>query len=211
MHRAILLLRHPLYAFPSHASKRYEKENNLERDDTGRNYIAPVEYWVKWRDENFVDEMRAWVKHLNYWMNGFDNTKRIVISYDSLIDGGAGPHEAARIARFLGEEEGVTTVPEEHIPCVWEKVVNTYTYHDGDRRKLALSLGDDNNGSGYSSQKKRNRVKQNENLSKNINLPLDDNGNEKNEKSTGSIDLLSPKKKSTGSINLSKDVLPGSS
>jgi len=54
-------------------------------------------------------------------------------------------------------------------------------------------------------------VKQNENLSKNINLPLDDNGNEKNEKSTGSIDLLSPKKKSTGSINLSKDVLPGSS
>lgn len=126
MDRAILHLRNPLHAIPSYASQVYEAENHLP----SHTKHAPVEYWIKWRDENFVEEIKNWAKHLQYWANNYDHEdgKRIVISYEHLINEETGPEETSIIAQFLGEGEGVSIASPENMPCIWDRVVNYQKY-----------------------------------------------------------------------------------
>lgn len=120
MKRAILLVRNPLHALPSHANYHYEKENRLP-DHTAR---ATPEYWIAWRDEYFEKEIDLWEKHLAYWCEEYPAERRIVVSYEHLTDSKRGPVETTRIGSFLGRAEGVNAVPQERVPCVWDRVVN---------------------------------------------------------------------------------------
>lgn len=120
MQRAILLIRSPLHSIPSYHNYLYEKDHNIP-DHTTR---APVDAWIKWRDEHFNDEITTWKDHLVYWMTEYDADDRLVVSYERLVDDKMGPIESTRIANFLGRAEGIDVVPPSHIPCVWDKVVN---------------------------------------------------------------------------------------
>ncbi|GFH56157.1 hypothetical protein CTEN210_12633 [Chaetoceros tenuissimus] len=120
MQRVILLIRSPMHALPSYHSYLWEKEQGLP-DHTQR---APEETWIKWRNENFAQELTSWKNHLLYWMHEFEKEDRLVVSYERLVDPKQGPVESTRIANFLGRTEGVETLPPSQIPCVWDKVVN---------------------------------------------------------------------------------------
>ena len=120
MNRAILLIRNPIHALPSHANYHYEKDSKLA-DHTTR---APTSYWVEWRDHHFEDEIELWGNHIGYWASEVAPEKRLVVSYEHLVGTKRGPIETARIASFLGRGKNVDAVPQERVPCVWDRVVN---------------------------------------------------------------------------------------
>ena len=120
MYRAIVLIRNPIYALPSHYNYLYEKEHDLPNHTTQ----APAEDWIRWRDEHFEEELLKWRDHLIHWMTEYRSDDRLVISYERLINAKMGPIETTRIANFLGRTEGVEVVSPASIPCVWDRVVN---------------------------------------------------------------------------------------
>mmetsp|Transcript_23136 Transcript_23136/g.34070 ORF Transcript_23136/g.34070 Transcript_23136/m.34070 type:complete len:426 (+) Transcript_23136:142-1419(+) len=155
MDRVILQLRNPLNALPSFASFRFEVQNGF----TDHTVYAPDKFWIEWRDKNFDKALEDWVNHLEYWVDNYDNTqdKRIVISYENLINEETGPEETQHIAKFLGNGKGVTTVSPEIIPCVWDKVVN-YEKNTG-RKLLADFVAHDNEWAEKNGDKARSLIK----------------------------------------------------
>jgi hypothetical protein len=65
--RAILLLRNPLTSIPSYHNFEYEQNNKL-RDHSTR---APIEDWIKWRNQFFGKELQAWVDHAEWWVEHY--------------------------------------------------------------------------------------------------------------------------------------------
>lgn len=117
--RAILLLRNPLNAMPSYLNYLYEVENHLG----GHSTRAPLEVWIKWRDENFDKEIQTWRQHTEYWMDQYPPDRRLVLSYEGIISDVGGPIFATKLADFLAQSEGVTVIDRESVPCVWETVI----------------------------------------------------------------------------------------
>mmetsp|Transcript_20347 Transcript_20347/g.26812 ORF Transcript_20347/g.26812 Transcript_20347/m.26812 type:complete len:363 (-) Transcript_20347:262-1350(-) len=117
--RAIIVLRHPLDAFPSYFNYLYEMENHLENHSTR----APIQAWISWRDANFDKEIENWRRFVEYWMDNYSPINRLVVSYEKITDDIMGAVEATRIAEFLSRSKGVVTCPPELIACVWHKVV----------------------------------------------------------------------------------------
>jgi len=133
--RAILLIRDPLQSIPSYFNFLYEYQNNLP----GHSTKAPLEEWIKWRNDNLDRQLQVWRRHAEYWMDGYDNVHRLVISYENMIDDNAGGKEAMKIAEFLNRSDGVTTVTPEEVPCVWYTVVKYKK-----RRKLIEATDEEN-------------------------------------------------------------------
>jgi len=131
MYRAILLIRNPLHALPSHHNYIYEKENGIP-NHTVR---APKEAWIRWRDEHFQAEIYNWSNHITYWVSKFESDKRLIVGYENLIHHKIGPIETMRIASFLSRSDGVNTIPAGSIPCIWDRVVN-YKEIDEQEHKL---------------------------------------------------------------------------
>jgi hypothetical protein len=129
--RAMLLVRHPLFSIPSYFNFLYEYENGLE----GHSTRAPLEEWIKWRNDNFDRQLQVWRRHTEYWMDNYDKLNRLVISYEHLTSDKWGPKEALRIGEFLSRNEGVTVRNPEEIPCVWYTVIK-YKKSKGRRRRL---------------------------------------------------------------------------
>jgi hypothetical protein len=120
MNRVILLLRNPLHSIPSYHNYLYEEENGIPNHTVK----APVESWIKWRDEHLHEEIKKWKDHTSYWMNEYHNENRMVISYERLTNKKMGPVESSRISNFLSKQENVNIVSPSKIPCIWDKVVN---------------------------------------------------------------------------------------
>lgn len=143
--RAMLLIRNPLHSIPSYFNFVYEYENNLP----GHSTKAPLEEWIKWRNNNFDRQVQVWRRHTEYWMDAYDKLHRMVISYEKLIDDELGPAEAMKIAEFLNRSDGVTTVPPEEVPCVWYAVIKYKKkgrrLSDGIVQSLQLTTSDDQN------------------------------------------------------------------
>ncbi len=140
--RAMLLIRNPLHSIPSYFNFVYEYENNLP----GHSTKAPLEEWIKWRNDNFDRQVQVWRRHTEYWMDAYDKLHRMVISYEKMIDDDLGPAEAMKIAQFLNKSDGVTTVAPEEIPCVWYNVIK---YKKG-RRRLGVVLMSEGTNENYS-------------------------------------------------------------
>ncbi len=130
--RAMLLIRNPLHSIPSYFNFVYEYENKLP----GHSTKAPLEEWIKWRNNNFDRQVQVWRRHTEYWMEAYDKLHRMVISYEKLIDDELGPAEAMKIAEFLNRSDGVTTVAPGEVPCVWHAVIK-YKKKEAARRKLS--------------------------------------------------------------------------
>ena len=118
--RAFYLIRNPMNALPSHHNFVYEYENQLENHSTR----APLEEWIKWRDLRFHGELGEWRRHVEYWLDGYSPSDRIVVPYEHLIDEGQGPVVAAELSEFLGRGPGVDPIDKESVPCVWGTVVH---------------------------------------------------------------------------------------
>jgi hypothetical protein len=117
--RAILLIRNPLHSIPSYFNFVYEYQNNLP----GHSTKAPLEEWIRWRNDNFDRQIQVWRRHAEYWMDTYETQNRMVLCYESLIDDDLGAAEAMKIAEFLNRSDGVTTVTPEEVPCVWHTVI----------------------------------------------------------------------------------------
>ena len=137
--RAFLLIRNPLYSIPSYFNFLYEYENKLP----GHSTKAPVDEWIRWRNDNFERQVQVWRRHTEYWMDTYDKLHRSVISYERLIDDQNGPSEAMKIAEFLNRSDGVSTVAPEDVPCVWHTIVK---YNSG-RRRLQMKVSSAEKGS----------------------------------------------------------------
>ena len=120
MSKVVLLLRNPLHSIPSYHNFLYEEENDIPNHTVK----APVESWIKWRDDHLEEEIKKWKDHAKYWMEEYQNENRLVISYERLINHKMGPIETARVSNFLSRQDSVNVVSPSQIPCVWDKVVN---------------------------------------------------------------------------------------
>jgi len=117
--RAILLIRHPLYSIPSYFNFLYEYQNGLE----GHSTRAPLEEWIKWRNDNFDRQLQVWLRHTEYWLENFKGSNRLVVQYERLTDDESGPKVANHIARFLEQSNGVSSRSSTEIPCIWNMIV----------------------------------------------------------------------------------------
>mmetsp|Transcript_2226 Transcript_2226/g.2059 ORF Transcript_2226/g.2059 Transcript_2226/m.2059 type:complete len:329 (-) Transcript_2226:137-1123(-) len=118
--RAFLLIRNPMKAIPSYHNFLYEFENKLENHSTR----APVEAWIKWRDQFFISQLEVWKNHMEFWLDSYDPKNRIVVPYEHLINPTQGPLVTEELNEFLGRGPGVTPIPQESVKCVWGTVVN---------------------------------------------------------------------------------------
>lgn len=122
INRVIILIRNPLYAFPSLFDKLYASEKHLpvnfhpqqrgavEGDASGE--------WISWRDRMFESQMLAYQDFIRYWTKRYEHNNRLFISYEGLMT----DDEATRLAIFLGKLNEVPTVKLDDVPCVWETV-----------------------------------------------------------------------------------------
>ena len=117
--RAILLIRDPLYSIPSYFNFLYEYQNGL----AGHSVRAPLEEWIKWRNDNFDRQMQVWRRHTEYWMDNYKAENRLVLPYERLTDDDFGAETAIKIAEFLSLSDGVTSRPSTEIPCIWHTIV----------------------------------------------------------------------------------------
>jgi len=118
--RAFILSRNPMQAIPSYHNFLYEFENKLKNHSTR----APVEEWIKWRDQLFYKQLKVWINHMEYWLDTYEPKNRIVVPYEHLINPTQGPLVTEELNEFLGQGPGVTPIPRESVKCVWETVVN---------------------------------------------------------------------------------------
>lgn len=149
--RVLVLLRNPMDAIPSYHNFVYERDNDLAAHSTR----SPVTAWIPWRNENFDNELKAWEKSIEFWLDHYDSKYRLVVSYESLVDHDKGPLVTSALARFLERTPGVDIGDEQRISCVWSKVVkyheaeNSTTCHSDliSRKMRNVSVKDDSGGS----------------------------------------------------------------
>ena len=90
-------MRHPLYAFPAYFNILHRFQNKSPNHSTH----APIDEWIKWRNDNFDKQLQVWRRHTEYWVNSFDKINRLIIPFEKLKDRDYGPDEALRLAEFL--------------------------------------------------------------------------------------------------------------
>lgn len=117
--RAILLIRNPLYSIPSYYNFLYEYQNGL----AGHSVRAPLEEWIKWRNDNFDRQMQVWRRHTEYWMDTYQAANRLILPYEKLTDDDIGADMAIALAEFLNRSDGVNSRPSNEIPCIWHSIV----------------------------------------------------------------------------------------
>ncbi len=123
MKRVILLIRYPLNAISSNFAHMYWAENNL----APHSMQPPKEAWEKWRDENFIHEIDAWIDHFMFWITAAKPTNRIIVSYEAMYHSEKGPKQAMRLAFFIKGSSAngveIDPAPAFTIPCLWFRAV----------------------------------------------------------------------------------------
>jgi len=117
--RAFVIVRNPMYAIPSYHNFIFEYENDLPTH-TQR---ADIDSWIKWRDLSFDKEIQSWKNHLEFYMDNFSSSNRIIVPYEDLTDKTEGPIVTKELNVFLGAGPGVTPIDNDSVPCVWGTVV----------------------------------------------------------------------------------------
>lgn len=125
LRRVILLVRNPLTALPSFHNFVYEQEHGLRNHSTR----APVDFWIRWRNELFEAEIQKWVGHIQHWVHKFprEEDKLFLLPFEHLTsqDGGISMLQAmgGYLAR-AGEDVASRMTPTTELPCIWENFVN---------------------------------------------------------------------------------------
>ena len=123
-HGAILVVRNPVKAIPSFFNFWYERLNHLENHSVR----APKEDWILFRDANLMEQLKSWMKHMDYWLQKYqhDRSKLLVLPYEYITDNEKGPATALRLAEFLDAAEGVDVAPPDKVACIWHHSVKYY-------------------------------------------------------------------------------------
>jgi hypothetical protein len=119
--RAILILRSPLASIPSYHNFVYEQMNKLRNHSTR----APIEVWLKWRDEFFEAELRKWVDHAQYWIENYSESL-FLLPFEHLTSPTTGIETLTQLSVFFANadsEIGNHMVPPQQLPCIWEMYV----------------------------------------------------------------------------------------
>ena len=98
IHRAIIILHNPITAIPNYFDHLYELNSHVPAGDTSEETINA---FVKWRDNQFNDQLELWKQMVNVWLEKYENEEqRIFISYESLVSTQSGL-EVMKLAEFL--------------------------------------------------------------------------------------------------------------
>jgi len=148
IHGAIVVLRNPLTAIPSYFDQLYELNSHVPAGDSS---IETTNQFIKWRDNQLSDQLLLWQRFVSFWMEKFiqDDSKRIIISYESLFNEASGPQETVRLAQFLQggmrssamnispanqtmiDESIKTFANMDEIYCIWKDMSTLATSHEG--------------------------------------------------------------------------------
>ena len=112
--RAVLLLRHPMNSVATFFTYLHEREHG--------DVMPSLEDWMEWRNTHAAEQIDIWAHHVDYWLSHYDVDHRLIISYEGLTDYEGGVPTARALAKFLNGGNGVTTIEDESVPCVWAKV-----------------------------------------------------------------------------------------
>mmetsp|Transcript_33260 Transcript_33260/g.47218 ORF Transcript_33260/g.47218 Transcript_33260/m.47218 type:complete len:341 (-) Transcript_33260:130-1152(-) len=141
LHYAILLMRNPLMVLPSYFKFLYRFEFN-----NGPDAEVPIDKWVAWRNENYVEQLNKWVEHTQWWVKNYGaQGKLMILPFEHFTDPEKGPETLKQIGIFLGQVDQTTAanlVPEKDLPCLWRKTVGTSAppeFADPKMRKKLLS------------------------------------------------------------------------
>jgi hypothetical protein len=138
--RAVLLTRNPINSIPSYHNFVYEQQNGLLNHSTR----APIEVWIRWRNNFFEQELLAWVDHQKYWLDNYPPDAFHLISMEQLTSPDRGPHALYKLGQFLANGEpdiAESLVPAERITCIWDMFVNSKVPGEAERRHSHRSGG----------------------------------------------------------------------
>ena len=133
--KALLVIRHPKDAIPSLFNLHWEQKHRLPNHSTR----GPQSDWLKYRDNHKIGRhcdvecnLELFETFIDYWMTKYEDRSNLhVVSYEDMTNVDTGPQTALSITKFLGRTEGVTPIDDEHVPCIWEYVIN-HKMHVGD-------------------------------------------------------------------------------
>ena len=146
IHGALVVLRNPLTAIPSYFDQLYELNSHVPAGDSS---VETTNQFIKWRDNQLSDQLLLWQRFVSFWMQKFDDDKRVFISYESLINEVSGPQETVRLTEFLQgsmrasamsispsnqsmiEESIKTFANMDEIYCIWKDMSTLATSHEG--------------------------------------------------------------------------------
>ena len=144
LQRAVVVLRNPLSAIPSHFDYLYEKNIHMTASSSVGSSAEKLEEtraaWIKWRDNQFSDQVLLYRRFVSVWMEKYldHDNERIFLTYEDLVDEENGPQAATRLANFFVHgiqasamenhvefsTEAITTFADiNDIPCIWKHIV----------------------------------------------------------------------------------------
>mmetsp|Transcript_28101 Transcript_28101/g.81233 ORF Transcript_28101/g.81233 Transcript_28101/m.81233 type:complete len:480 (-) Transcript_28101:558-1997(-) len=130
-HHGIVAIRNPMTALPNYHQHIFEHWNDEALNAAGKatkeDRRAPREDWEAWRDEHFSRQMDEWKNFVAFWLDRIYPDKRLLFSYEELIDKRKGPEIAKRINSYTKnkiEVGGEFALPEGEVACTWNKVIN---------------------------------------------------------------------------------------
>lgn len=146
MDQVLLLIRNPRWAIPAYHTMRFELDfsSNFAESYTRLPFVhthrPDVETWRTWRDNHFEEELAAWERHLNFWMDGGDEHcqtdlacyPKAVIDFDRFYQ----EHpttEFYKIGHLFDAEENVEVIHKDARACVLDAVYMDKTLHHGNR------------------------------------------------------------------------------
>lgn len=140
--RTVLLTRNPLNSIPSYHNFVYEQQNGLLNHSTR----APIEAWIKWRNEFFGQELKNWIDHQKYWIDNYprEQGKFHLVAMEHLTSQERGPETLKQLGIFLarGEQDiADNMVPPERVPCIWDMFVHGKVPGERERRNSHRSGG----------------------------------------------------------------------
>ena len=118
---AILLIRNPLDVLPSYFKFLYRmQEANVNAEPS-------VDRWVRWRNENFDEQLSKWVEHTKLWMTNYQNTgKLMILPFEHFTDPKVGPEALKALGIFLSSVDPTISqslTSDNNLGCFWNMMV----------------------------------------------------------------------------------------
>lgn len=146
MDQVLLLVRNPRWAIPAYHTMRFELDfsTNWSESYTRLPFVMTnrpeVESWREWRDAHFDEELAAWEKHLNFWMDGGDEHcvtdldcyPKAVLDFDRFYQ----EHpttEFYKLGKLFDSTDNVEVIDKQARACVLDAVFTEKKLHHGNR------------------------------------------------------------------------------
>ena len=130
-HHGIVAIRNPMTALPNYHQHIFEHWNGEALTAAGKmtkeERRAPQEDWEAWRDEHFARQMQEWKNFVAFWLDRIYPDKRLLFSYEELVDKRKGVEIAKLINSYIKDKievGGEFALPEGEVACTWNKVIN---------------------------------------------------------------------------------------